>query len=166
MAAGAPRKKRKRKGNRAFSDDFQPEFQVAPMADLLFVLLVFFMSITTVEVLRKENVDLPVAKDSTENKQKGHQVVVNVLWSANTHTGTIRIDDRAYPDPEALVPILSQQISQDPVVRVLIRADQEAEYKFISEIMKACSESHIADVTFAVLNQETGAKPAAAPTGI
>ena len=159
MSAAVPRKKRKRKGNRAFSDDFTPEFQVAPMADLLFVLLVFFMSITTVEVLRKENVDLPVAKDSKENKQKGHQVVVNVVWSSNDHRGSIKIDDRAYESPEALVPMLSRQIGQDPVVRVLIRADQNVEYQFISEIMKACSESHIADVTFAVLNQEAGGRP-------
>lgn len=160
MSTTAPRKKRRRKGNRAFSDDYQPEFQVAPMADLLFVLLVFFMSITTVEVLRKENVDLPVAKDSKENKQKGHQVVVNVLWSANDRKGSIKIDDRPYPDPEAIVPMLSVEIAKDPVVRVLIRADQQVEYQFISEIMKACSESHIADVTFAVLNQEAAAKAA------
>ncbi len=165
MSAVAPRKKRKRKGNRAFSDDFNPEFQVAPMADLLFVLLVFFMSITTVEVLRKENVDLPVAKDSKENKQKGHQVVVNVLWSSNDHKGSIKIDDRPYASPEALVPLLSGEVSKDPVLRVLIRADQEVEYQFISEIMKACSESHIADVTFAVLNQENGGKASAPKSG-
>ena len=158
MSTTAPRKRKKRKGNRAFADDFTPEFQVAPMADLLFVLLVFFMSITTVEVLRKENVDLPVAKDSKDNKEKGHQVVVNVLWSANDRKGAIKVDDRPYADPEALVPLLSAEVSRDPVLRVLIRADQQVEYQFISEIMKACSESHIADVTFAVLNQEAGGR--------
>src|ERR1700750_949706 len=118
MAAAVPRKKRKRKGNRAFSDDFQPEFQVAPMADLLFVLLVFFMSITTVEVLRKENVNLPVAKDSIENKQKSPQIVVNVLWDALKHDGAVKVDERVYATPEALVPLFTTELAQDPTVRV------------------------------------------------
>ncbi len=88
----ASRKKRRRpRLNRAHDDEMNPEFQVAPMADLLFVLLVFFMSITSVEVLRtQKGIELPVAKDSLENKQKAHQIVVNVGWSANTRAGEIR----------------------------------------------------------------------------
>ena len=42
-----------------------PEFQIAPMIDILLVLLVFFMSISSTEVLQKtEGINLPVAKDA------------------------------------------------------------------------------------------------------
>ncbi len=82
------KKRRRHRGNRAFEDEANPEFQVALMADLLFVLLVFFMSITSVEVLRTEKgMDLPVAKASLDNKQKAHQIVINVGWTPGAHVG-------------------------------------------------------------------------------
>ena len=39
----------------------EPEFQIAPMIDVLLVLLIFFMSITSAEVLKVDkNIVLPV----------------------------------------------------------------------------------------------------------
>ena len=41
-----------------------PEFQIAPMIDILLVLLVFFMSISSTEVLQSNrDIQLPVAAD-------------------------------------------------------------------------------------------------------
>jgi biopolymer transport protein ExbD len=160
----ALRKKRKRRANRAFEDDSNPEFQVAPMADLLFVLLVFFMSITSVEVLRTEKgIELPVAKDSLDNKQKAHQIVINVGWTAGSHVGELKVEDRPYGTPDDLVPLLADRLRRDPVLRVLIRADRDAEYSYIADIMKACSKAQIANVTFAVLNGDK--QPAHAAPG-
>ena len=43
-------------------DGDEPEFQIAPMIDVLLVLLIFFMSITTIQVVRVDrNIVLPVA---------------------------------------------------------------------------------------------------------
>ena len=43
----------------------EPEFQVAPMIDVLLVLLIFFMSITSSQVLKVDkNISLPVAAPS------------------------------------------------------------------------------------------------------
>ena len=43
-------------------DGDEPEFQIAPMIDVLLVLLIFFMSITTLRVERMDKtVNLPVA---------------------------------------------------------------------------------------------------------
>ncbi len=42
--------------------EIDPEFQIAPMIDILLVLLVFFMSISSTEVLQKtQDVQLPTA---------------------------------------------------------------------------------------------------------
>ena len=42
-----------------------PEFQIAPMIDILLVLLVFFMAISSTEVLQtNDKVRLPVAKEA------------------------------------------------------------------------------------------------------
>ena len=59
-----------------------PEFQIAPMIDILLVLLVFFMSISSTEVLQSNrNISLAVAKDAKAPKPtKGGQIIVNVSW--------------------------------------------------------------------------------------
>ena len=51
--------------------EVDPEFQIAPMIDILLVLLVFFMSISSTEVLQSnQDVNLPVARDAKESKEE------------------------------------------------------------------------------------------------
>jgi biopolymer transport protein ExbD len=138
-----------------FSDGFEPEFQVAPMADLLFVLLVFFMSITTTEVLRVDkDIRLPVAPNATDSGEKVSQIVLNVTWQSAARTGTIKIDEVPYQNPGQIAPTLKNRIKANPLTRVLIRADRSVEYGYISEIMKVCAQNGIGNVTFSVMTKE------------
>ena len=54
-----------------------PDFQIAPMIDVLLVLLVFFMSISSTEVLQStKNIELPVAangNDAVQEQGAGHR---------------------------------------------------------------------------------------------
>lgn len=59
----------RRKKEQKNPPEAEPEFQIAPMIDILLVLLVFFMTISTTEVLqRTSNIILPVAKDGKQTK--------------------------------------------------------------------------------------------------
>ena len=50
-------------------DGSEPEFQVAPMIDVLLVLLIFFMSITSAQVLKVDKeITLPVSKNGIKEK--------------------------------------------------------------------------------------------------
>src|SRR4030095_10577005 len=85
------RKKRVRKAE----PEVDPEFQIAPMIDILLVLLVFFMSISSTEVLQSnQDVNLPVARDAKESKKNPGQVIVNVLYNALTSQTVIEVDER------------------------------------------------------------------------
>ncbi len=69
----------RKKHVRKAEPDVDPEFQIAPMIDILLVLLVFFMSISSTEVLQSNrDVNLPVARDAKESKKNPGQVIVNV----------------------------------------------------------------------------------------
>ena len=47
------------------SESGEPEFQVAPMIDVLLTILVFFMTITSAQVLKVDkSIQLPIAKDA------------------------------------------------------------------------------------------------------
>ncbi len=62
-----------------------PDFQIAPMIDVLLVLLVFFMSISSTEVLQSDQEHRTagggVGQRQGDGQEQG-QVIVNVGWSA------------------------------------------------------------------------------------
>jgi biopolymer transport protein ExbD len=164
--------KRARKKRRAEPQD-EPEFQVAPMIDVLLVLTLFFMSITSTELLKKEkNITLPDAnhakKDDT--KQNKGQIIINVSWDHNNNTAGFTIDGKAYPDAVSLQSYLQPRAS-DPRTYALIRADRDVQYSNISDVMAACAASGLSKVSFAVITSGNqihhGAQgaPPAPPTG-
>jgi biopolymer transport protein ExbD len=136
-----------------------PEFQIAPMIDILLVLLVFFMSISSTEVLQNnKEISLAVAKEAKAPKKNSGQVVVNVSWVPITNMGSIEVDSQKFNTPSELIPKLQQALQKDSMTRVLVRVDRAARWSFEREILKAVGESGIANVTFSVVDKEGGKK--------
>ncbi len=146
----------KREKERKNPPEEDPEFQIAPMIDILLVLLVFFMSISSTEVLQSNReIQLPVANDAkSASKSNPGQVIINVTWVAVNNLGTIEINDTRYPDAGAIVPILQKAISANPLARVLIRADKNTRYDFLRSLMQSIGAAGVANVTFSVVDKE------------
>lgn len=158
----------KRASLRAIPDE-EPEFQIAPMIDILLVLLVFFMSISSTEVLQtNDNVKLPVAKDAKDKDKSGEQgkgqLIVNVLWDPVRNGGTIDMDQRAYGLPSDLVPEISKHLQGNPTSRILVRADKQVRYEYMKQLLKAIGQAGGTNLTFSVTDkeQQQGGKPAPA----
>jgi biopolymer transport protein ExbD len=166
MASNA--NKRSRKKRRAEPQD-EPEFQVAPMIDVLLVLTLFFMSITSTELLKKEkNITLPDANHAKKQKpdEKRGQIIINVSWDTTNNTAGFSIDGKAYPDAVSLQSYLQPRAASDPRTYALIRADKDVQYSNISDVMAACAASGLSKVSFAVItsgNQQHHGEQAAAP---
>ncbi len=161
----AAKPKRRRRFKRRPEDEGEPEFQVAPMVDVLLVLMLFFMSITSTQLLKKEkNLHLAEANHAREDKDKKNkpdEVVVNVTWLNDT--AGFSMDGVKYPSAAALQDILTQRHADDPHAYVLIRADKDVEYSNISDLMTVCGQAGIGTVTFAVISggsQKTSTAPA------
>ncbi|MEI6351955.1 MAG: biopolymer transporter ExbD [Verrucomicrobiota bacterium] len=137
-----------------------PEFQIAPMIDILLVLLVFFMSISSTEVLQSNrNISLAVAKDAKAPKPtKGGQIIVNVSWGVINNMGSIEVDNVPFAAAAQMVPMLREKVSKMPQTRVLIRADRAVRYDFLRQILKAVGDSGIANVTFSVVDKDVPGK--------
>jgi biopolymer transport protein ExbD len=145
--------KKKRKAD----PEVDPEFQIAPMIDILLVLLVFFMSISTTEVLQKnENVRLPVAKEAKDAKKNPSQVIINVTYSATNNLTGIEVDQKTFQSPGDLVGMLKNKAAADPMVRVLIRADKEVKYEYMRQLLEAVGASGVGNVTFSVVDKDGG----------
>jgi biopolymer transport protein ExbD len=143
----------------------EPEFQIAPMIDILLVLLVFFMSISSTEVLQtNDHVSLPVAKDArdVEAKDKGKtgQMIINVLWSPLGNAGSIDFNEKTYGNPNELVPHIKNAIGNQADTRVLVRADRNVRFEYMKQVLKAVAAAGGSNVTFSVVDKEPGTKPA------
>ena len=132
-----------------------PEFQIAPMIDILLILLVFFMSISSTDLLgRLEGLTLPVAKDAPMNFRSPGQMVINVLWGEESHTGLFEVDDEKFENGAHLLPKLQSAVSSNPRMRVLIRADHKVRYEFLKQIMVVAEKVGVKDVTFSVVDKD------------
>jgi biopolymer transport protein ExbD len=134
-----------------------PEFQIAPMIDILLVLLVFFMSIATEQVLQvNKEVVLPVAKDAKElapDEKKKSELLVNLLWLDLGNTGSIVVDDKPV-EPGALQEMIRKKKEINPDLRVIIRADKRAKYAYVRSIMVAIGAAGVPNVTFSAVDKE------------
>ena len=141
-----------------------PDFQIAPMIDVLLVLLVFFMSISSTEVLQStKGIELPVAAQGNDAAKNKHQIIVNVSWAIGTESGGITVNEKSYQSPSELTPFLQQRLEGDPSLRVLIRADKDTRYEFMRAVMFAVGQTKVSNVTFSVVDKEQPKVAAAAP---
>jgi biopolymer transport protein ExbD len=133
-----------------------PEFQIAPMIDILLVLLVFFMSISSTQVLQvTKGIKLPVAKEGKETDPASDgKVIVNVLWNAINNVGSIKISEKEYYAPADIQPILFAAVQAKPEAQILIRADKAVRYDYLRSILKAAGSAGVTNVTFSVINKE------------
>lgn len=153
--AAHPRGKKK---HRKAESEADPEFQIAPMIDILLVLLVFFMSISSTEVLQSnQEVDLPVAKEAKEPIKNPGQVIVNILYAPMNNATVVKVDDQEVP-PAELINRLSASVKANPQIRVLIRADKAVRYEFLRTVLENIGKSGVGAVTFSVVDKEDPSK--------
>ena len=144
--------------------DGEPEFQVAPMIDVLLTILIFFMTITSAQVLKVDkSIKLPVAPDAQKQDSQRAQAVINVRWNPGKQQAQFVFDDRAYDSSDQLVPLLKDAkaagekkitASQNPTFRAVIRGDRDVPAKHVSLAMNAAAEAGISDISFSAVNKD------------
>jgi biopolymer transport protein ExbD len=140
-----------------------PEFQIAPMIDVLLVLLIFFMSITSAQVLKVDkNITLPESKNALKKDNQRAEAVVNVRWDEPNKKAIYSMDDRTFGDDlgemtkalSAAKKVGETNITAgaNPTFRCVIRGDYMATAQSISKAMNAAAEAGISDISFSAVN--------------
>jgi biopolymer transport protein ExbD len=140
----------------------EPEFQVAPMIDVLLTILVFFMTITSAQVLKVDKtIQLPIAKDAQKKDNSRAEAIVNVRWKDKK--AQFVFDDRVYTQASAMVePLKIAKMTGEkkvtaganPNFRAVIRGDREIPAVHVSQAMNACAEAGITDISFSAVNKD------------
>ncbi len=138
------------------AENGEPEFQIAPMIDVLLVLLIFFMSITSAQVLQiDKDISLPVAKDAQkrDNKNVLNEAALNVKWRHNEQKAEFKLDDLNAGEEE-IIAILQQRKESNPGYRVIIRGDRALPAIEVQKAMTMIGQAGIDDISFSTLNQD------------
>jgi biopolymer transport protein ExbD len=117
---------------------------IAPMVDVLMVLLVFFIVTWNFALSENElDVRVPTAAKANEPQPYVGQVVINV--KAN---GTI-IVNRQQKNAQELLDQLKKLAQLYPDQAVIVRGDEAVDYKHIVEVLDICRQADIWNVAFA-----------------
>lgn len=141
----------------------EPDFQIAPMIDVLLVMLIFFMTITSAQVLRVDkNIQLPVAPNASRKDNSRSEAVINVRWEAAQRKAVFTYQEKPYSAASELVQDLrfareaaERQAAgnQGQSYRAVIRADRDVPAIHVSQAMNAAGEAGISDISFSTSNR-------------
>lgn len=121
-----------------------PGIQLAPLVDVLLLLLIFFL--LTWNAARNENeldVKIPKAKTATEKSAPIGDVIVNVKAD-----GSVVVNRRTLTAAD-LTTMLQGLVKLNPEQAVVIRGDEAGEYKNIVNVLDLCSQAGVTNVAFA-----------------
>ena len=124
-------------------------FMIAPMVDILLVVLVFFIVTWNFALAENElDVRVPSAAKANEPQPYVGQVVINVKSD-----GTIVVNRQAKTGTELLDQL--KKLSQlYPDQAVIVRGDEAVDYKHIVEVLDICRQADIWNVAFATGKRE------------
>lgn len=121
-----------------------PGIQLAPLVDVLLLLLIFFL--LTWNAARNENeldVKVPKATAAKEKMAPIGDVVVNVKTDGNV------VVNRRPLNPSELSELLKNLVQLNSEQAVVIRGDETGAYKNIINVLNICTEAGITNVAFA-----------------
>ena len=121
-----------------------PGIQLAPLVDVLLLLLIFFL--LTWNAARNENeldVKVPKASAAKEKIAPVGDVVVNVKADGNV------VVNRRTLTPAELTDLLKSLVQLNTEQAVIIRGDEAGAYKNIIGVLNICTEAGITNVAFA-----------------
>ncbi len=124
-------------------------FQIAPMVDVLLVLLCFF--IVTWSFARKEN-ELDVKVPSAQNAKDSNPVVNQTVLNVKSD-GTVILNQKVVPLQE-LQGKLKQLSDLFPDYAIIVRGDERTPFRFIAAVLDTCRAANIWNVAFATAKPE------------
>ena len=122
-------------------NDEDMALNLAPMIDVVFLLLIFFMVSTTFIRREKEmGLDLPTAESGDEVVEDLDEIVINLF-----EDGTIKFNGEEY-DLDGLRDVLSRAARANPETPVTVRGDRKTYHENVVGVIDACRVAGLVDI--------------------
>ncbi len=122
---------------------------LAPLIDIVFLTLVFFMTTTVYASLESEiDIQLPTANSAQPSDRTAGEIYINLRGD-----GSIVLNNRELTIPE-LQEVLDRVSEHFPGGSVIIRGDRAANLGIAIAVLDCCAKADIQNVSFAALQEE------------
>ena len=141
------------------SNDATFGFQIAPMIDVVFVIMLFFMVMAgAVRIENELNTQLPGTASTTDSTDFVDEQIINI-----SDNGAIALNDEEFDSPQSKeLPQLKATLmrlkqnadaAKTPAV-VTIVSDEQAKYSRTIDVLDALAVAKIDNVTFTISEEE------------
>lgn len=122
----------------------EEDFPMTPMIDMVFLLLVFFMTVSTLaQADRRIKLDLPESSQSDVPEDLADRGTISL-----DAEGIIYLGAQAQT-LESMQATIKQSLAENPELRIHVRADQATAYSDIKKVLRACAEVGAYEVIYA-----------------
>lgn len=151
----------KKKHHSIDEDNVVMGFQIAPMIDVVFVIMLFFMVMAgAVKVERELKTQLPgIGTPALNDEQTPPDEIIVTIEEA----GVVTLNEEEFDSPDnktlpnftsTLMRLKQEADSRNAKVMVTIQAEEQARYERVIDVLNAMSKARITNVTFTVGGEE------------
>ena len=117
---------------------------MAPMIDMVFLLLVFFMCVSSLaDVEDGIELDLPESNQSKIADDQSDRGTVSIDAEGNVYLGKSTVDSAH------MKRAIQELIQRKADARIVVRADKRTEYRYVKKVLKDCAEVGAYEVIYA-----------------
>ncbi|MGZ0654135.1 ExbD/TolR family protein [Coraliomargarita sp. W4R72] len=124
-------------------EEVDPEFELTPMIDVVFLLIAFFMTLISFISAELVELELPEAEQASIPEEPGERQYVSIDVDGQLYLGATPITE------EALTAKLIELKEELPQIKVFLRADSHTAHRYVNDVMEATAKAGIFDLIFA-----------------
>lgn len=128
--------------------DAEIGFQMAPMIDITFLLLIFFMLVAKQTQSQFVEIQNPVAANASVAKAIGDRGVVTINAESAVYLGAYSAS------MEDITEMVKARVLENPEFKVQLRIDARVKHKEVREILEACAAGGALDIIFSTYQSE------------
>ncbi len=117
---------------------------MTPMIDIVFLLIIFFMTVSQISRVNEEPLELPLTKSQGTEEQDQTTVTINI-----NDNGELVISGAQRSLPDAILAVTDElaKVGNEPsLIKVLIRCSRSARSESVNELVKQLNDLGIRQV--------------------
>ena len=130
----------------AMEEKDETKLHMAPMIDMVFLLIIFFMTASHLSANKSKDLDIPVATHGVVPKDRPDRWTVNIMADGSVFSGQTPV---TVGDLKAMV---IERRKSEPDIKVYLRADKKTSHKEVKSVMNAMAEAGVGDFIFGVFS--------------
>lgn len=124
-------------------------FQMAPMVDIVFLLLIFFIAAAVYSQWEnKLEIQVPTSETAKQRARFPGEAIINIDKDGKFFLNSIEFT------PDRLARVLGQLAKTYPDQPVVIRADEKTPCQYLIQLLDICAKTDIANISFAAMDPD------------